>query len=185
MDLPAALTLIDAARDMARRGDRVNRVFIFDRSYGEIAYRLAIPDPVGAERVLGLIVDPYRRGGYVAATCSRMAPGDLPRARRLAETIDDPLHQAYALGLMARALVAADQASAARLLDDAFARIEEHRDDGRARPYPPASRPSCSRRSRGETRPLAGNRLAGARCGRRDPTNTARARPGGRTPGSP
>ncbi len=136
VDLPDALALIDAAREMARRGDRVSRVFVFDRAYGEIAYRLAIPDPAGAERVLGLIVDPHRRGGYVAATCSRMAPGDLPRARRLAATIDEPLHQAYALGLMARALVAADQATAARLLDEAFARIEEHRDDGQRSSVP-------------------------------------------------
>ena len=53
VDLPAALALIDVAQDSAKRGDRVNRVFIFDRSYGEIAYRLASRDPAGAERVLG------------------------------------------------------------------------------------------------------------------------------------
>ena len=41
VDLTEALALVDAARDKAKRGDRVNRVFVFDRSYGEIAYRLA------------------------------------------------------------------------------------------------------------------------------------------------
>ena len=78
-------------RTLAKRGDRVNRVFVFDRAYGEIAYRVAASDPAGAERVLGLIVDPHRRGGYVVAACTRMAAKDLPRARRLAETIDDPV----------------------------------------------------------------------------------------------
>ena len=55
-----------------------------------------------------------------------MASADLPRALRIAETIDDPLLRAYALGLMARALAAADKPAAARLLDQAFDRLEEH-----------------------------------------------------------
>ena len=49
-DLAAALTLVENAKDVARRGDRVNRVFVFDRAYGEIAYRVAASDPAGAER---------------------------------------------------------------------------------------------------------------------------------------
>ena len=58
-----------------------------------------------------------------------MASTDLPRARRLVETIDDPLIQAYALGVMAKGLGAADRASATELLDLAFDRLERHRDD--------------------------------------------------------
>jgi hypothetical protein len=138
VDLPAALALNDAARDSARRGDRVSRVFVFDRSYGEIAYRLARRDPAGSERVLSLIVDPFRRGGYVVAACWRMAAADLPRARRLVETIEDPFQQAYALGLMARALASADKAMATRLLDLAFERLEAHRDDTRSYSAPAA-----------------------------------------------
>jgi hypothetical protein len=132
VDLPGALALVDSTQQSARRADRVDRVFVFDRAYGEMAYRLAASDPGGAERALGLIVDPYRRGGFVAAACARMAVKDLPRARRLAESIDDPLHGAYALGLMARALAAADRNSATSLLDAAFVRLEEFRDDSRS-----------------------------------------------------
>ncbi|MFI5457340.1 MAG: hypothetical protein ACHRXM_17995 [Isosphaerales bacterium] len=129
MDLAAALTLVETVKDSARRGDRVSRVFVFDRCYGEIAYRIASRDPAGAERVLGLIVDAGRRGGYVVAACSRMALNDLPRARRLAETIEDPLITAYALGQMARALAAVDRPRSVRLLDEAFDRLDQYRDD--------------------------------------------------------
>ena len=58
-----------------------------------------------------------------------MAARDLPRARRLAETIDDPLIAAYALGQTARALAATNRPAATSLLEDAFARLEKHRDD--------------------------------------------------------
>ncbi|MGO9467664.1 MAG: carboxypeptidase regulatory-like domain-containing protein [Isosphaeraceae bacterium] len=129
VDFPAALALNASARSTSRRADRVNRVFVFDRSYGEIAYRLANQDPAGAERALGLIDNADRRSGYVVAACSRMASKDLPRARRLAETIDDPLARAYAQGVMARGLAAVDNAAAARMLDLAFDRLEEHGDD--------------------------------------------------------
>ena len=79
--------------------------------------------------MLGLIVDSHRRGGYVVAACTRIALKDLARARRLAETIEDPLIRAYALGQMARALASVDKPSAIGLLDEAFDRLEEHRDD--------------------------------------------------------
>ncbi len=124
-DLAAALSLIENGKALANRGDRVSRVFIFDRAYGEMAYRIAASDPAGAERVLGLIVDAYRRGGYVVAACARMAVVDLPRALRLAETIEDPVIRAYALGQTARALAALDKSSAGRLLDDAFSPARE------------------------------------------------------------
>jgi hypothetical protein len=129
VDFPAALALNASAQSTSSRADRVSRVFVFDRSYGEIAYRLASPDPASAERALGLIDNAQRRGGYVAAACMRMASKDLPRAQRLAETIDDPLVQAYAFGVMARGLASADNGAAARLLDLAFDRLERHRDD--------------------------------------------------------
>ena len=89
-------------------------MFVFDQAYGEIAYGVASSDPAGAERVLGMIVDPNRRGGYVVAACSRIALKDLPHARRLAETIEDPLIRAYALGQMARSLAAVDKPAATR-----------------------------------------------------------------------
>ncbi|HEX8203597.1 MAG TPA: carboxypeptidase regulatory-like domain-containing protein, partial [Isosphaeraceae bacterium] len=84
VDLPAALDLIDRVRADARRTDQIDRYYIFDRGYGEIAYRLAAPAPAEAERVLGLIRDPFRRDGYTAAACPRIAPRDPWRAERLA-----------------------------------------------------------------------------------------------------
>jgi Carboxypeptidase regulatory-like domain len=129
IDLAGALALVESTNGLAKRGDRVNRVFVFDRAYGEIAYRVASSDPAGAERVLGMIVDAHRRGGYVVAACFRMALNDLPRARRLAETIEAPGIRAYALGQMARALAAVDRSSAIGLLEDAFNRLDEYRDD--------------------------------------------------------
>ncbi len=77
VNFPAALALNASARSTSKRADRVDRVFVFDRSYGEIAYRLASQDPAGAG-ALGLIDNAYRRGGYVAAACMRMASKDLP-----------------------------------------------------------------------------------------------------------
>jgi Carboxypeptidase regulatory-like domain len=129
LDLTGALALVESSKDLARRGDRVNRVFIFDRAYGEIAYRVAASDPAGAERVLNLIVDPHRRGGYVVAACARMASKDLARARRLAVSIEEPAIRAYALGRMALASAAVDTPRAVGLLEEAFTQLEQHRDD--------------------------------------------------------
>jgi hypothetical protein len=131
VDCPGALSLVEQSKGLAKRGDRVNRVFVFDRAYGEIAYRVASNNPGAAERVLGLIVDSHRRGGYVAAASMRIALNDLARGRRLVETIEDPKIGAYGLGQMARALAATDKSSAIRLLDEAFDRLEKYRDDRR------------------------------------------------------
>ncbi len=129
IDLPGSLTLVENTKSLAKRGDRVDRVFVFDRAYGEIAYAVASSDPASAERVLDLIVDPNRRGGYVVAACSRIVLKDLPHARRIAETIDDPLIRAYALGQMARSLAAVDKPSALGLLDEVSSRLDKHRDE--------------------------------------------------------
>ncbi len=62
--------------------------------------------------------------------CARIATTDLTRAVRLAETIDDPLLQAQALGWIAAARAAIDKVGAAQLLETAFQRLERHRDEG-------------------------------------------------------
>ena len=68
---------------------------------------------------------------YVVAVCARMAPADLPRARRLVDLIteDERVLKAYALGLMAGA-IASDRPSALKLLDDAYAELESLVDRG-------------------------------------------------------
>ncbi len=115
IDLKSALALVESTKSLAKRGDRVNRVFVFDRAYGEIAYRVAARDPAGAEAALGLIVDSHRRGGYVVAACSRIVLKDNARARRLVETIEDPMIRAYGLGKLAHAAGEYGQAVGDRL----------------------------------------------------------------------
>jgi hypothetical protein len=113
----------------SKRGDRVNHVFVFERSCGEFAYRMAGRDPAGAERALGQIGNAHRRGSYLAVARVRMASIDLPRASRLARLIDDPLQRAYALGLMARSVAAASKTVAGHLLEESFDQLEQYRDD--------------------------------------------------------
>ena len=128
IDLKGALALVENAKSLAKRGDRVNRVFVFDRAYGEIAYRVAASDPAGAEAALGLIVDSHRRGGYVVAACTRIVLKDRACARRLVETIEDPMIRAYGLGKLAHVLAAVDKPSASGLLAEAFDHLDQHRD---------------------------------------------------------
>ena len=85
----------------------------------------------------------------------RMAPKDLARARRIAETRispDAPAFRPYALGLMARAIAATDRAEAVRLLDEAFAELERLAATGvraiRARRRRSWRRPCCRPSSR-------------------------------------
>jgi len=57
-----------------------------------------------------------------------MAPKDLARARRIADSRispDAPAYGPYALGLMAQAIAATDKAGAARLINDAYRGLED------------------------------------------------------------
>jgi hypothetical protein len=62
-----------------------------------------------------------------------MAPVDLPRARRVADTVGDPLRKAYAYGVMAESLVQAQPHSAEELLRAAFAILQTAVETGKDR----------------------------------------------------
>ena len=109
-----------------------------------------------------------------------MALEDLPRARRLAETIDDPLIRAYALGQMARSLAAVDKAAGDR---PARRRIQPARETS-GRPAGSIHQRACGRRAAsgrrgGRARRGCKSRSGGrSRCERPCSTSAARARAG-------
>jgi hypothetical protein len=114
VDLTAALALTKDLGD-ARE---------FDRHHGNIAHELAGRDPAAAERVLAMIKAPAQRDQPAVRVTYRMAPLDLPRARRLAESITDDVLKGFALGMMALRLAEAGKDSARGVLDDAYDSLE-------------------------------------------------------------
>jgi hypothetical protein len=103
---------------------------------GGVALGLAEHDPAEAERVAGMLPYGQRR---LPRLCRRLAPLDLPRARRLAESLDDRHEHAKALAGMAQALARSDPKSAAALLEEALAAWEASVREGRSQvdDYPP------------------------------------------------
>jgi hypothetical protein len=117
VDLPAALGLMKDLKDPME----------YARHHGNLAHKLAGINPAEAERILGLVAKPgevqqtFQRDQYAVRVCYRMAPADLPRARRIAGAIEDPYFKARAYGVMAQALAKGKPAEALALLDEAFA----------------------------------------------------------------
>lgn len=122
VDLAAALALCKDLSDPLE----------FDRHHGNIAHELASKDPAEAERVLAMVVkqQPSRREYSATRVCYRMARVDLPRARRIAGTIEDPIQRAFTLGVMAQALADRDKRAASRLLAEAFDELGHASDAG-------------------------------------------------------
>ncbi len=127
IDIPAALGLLKGVEEEREYGQYL----------GHIAHELAGRNPAEAERILMMSPDawPNFRDNYTQRVCYRMAGVDLERARKLASGMKDYRHKARALGAMALMLVKArqDQAAPSRLLDAAFAMLDEavasHQDD--------------------------------------------------------
>ena len=120
-----------AFEDLKRQveGGKVTvRAFAFDRYYAQAAHAFATRNPAEAEKLVRLMsfTLPRPANEFVMAVCERMAPADLPRARKLVDLItdDERVLRPYALGLMAGAVAAADRAAANRLLEDAYADLE-------------------------------------------------------------
>jgi hypothetical protein len=116
IDVPGALALMKDLKD----------AFEYARHHGNLAHKLGGVNPAEAERVLDLIDKrDAKQGGsqrdrYVVRVCHRMAPVDLPRARKLAAGIKDAQDKARALGVMAQALARSKPKEARVLLDEAF-----------------------------------------------------------------
>jgi protocatechuate 3,4-dioxygenase beta subunit len=115
VDLPAALDLL---KEMEGQ--------FAIRYYANMAHKIAATQPAEAERIFDLVGEIARQTGYdrcwfAVRLCHRMAPADLPRARRLAATSRDPCHVARAYAVMAQALAKTQPAEALKLLDEAYA----------------------------------------------------------------
>jgi hypothetical protein len=128
IDPASALAAFEHLKRQAM-GDKVTvRAFGYDRHYGQAAYHLAARNPAEAERLVRRISFTLVRPAneYILAVCARMAPADLPRARRLTEliTVDELVLKPHALGLMAQAIATSDKPAATRLLGEAYAELE-------------------------------------------------------------
>jgi len=109
IDLKAALALIPEGGDERARNDVI----------GAIAEAVAPTDPAAAEQLIGQFTHNSSEV-FTVHVCRRMAPVDLPRARRMAAAIKSNGLRGYASGLMADALASTDLAAAAALLDDSY-----------------------------------------------------------------
>ena len=120
VDLPAALELIKGLKDASE----------FNRHHGNLAHELAGKQPEEAERVLNLIKPEgqnafNQRDHFAVRICYRMATVDMPRAERIALSIEDLCQRGYAQGVIAAALPAKDQQHARELLRQAYDVLEE------------------------------------------------------------
>jgi RNA polymerase sigma factor (sigma-70 family) len=109
LDLPAALALIPDHGDARTIND----------FRGLIAQDIAGTNPGEAERLIGQMTWNSSET-YVVKACRRMAPADLPRARRLAAALKSEVLRGYALGTMAGALSTNERTAAKQLLTDSF-----------------------------------------------------------------
>ncbi len=130
IDLPAARAIFER-KGVTNTGPTDPATL--NRHLGEAAVRLAAIDPATAEQLTpGVVPNFFDVGDYVIRICRRMARADLPRARKLLETLDQragpesirwPPQQPEGLGLMAIERAETDPAGARRLLDEAFDRL--------------------------------------------------------------
>jgi hypothetical protein len=102
----------------------------FVRHHGNMAHELAALDPEQAERVLNQITKNketpgFDRDRYAIRVPYRMASRDLPRARRIAESMSLPATRAFAYGVIADALAKSQPATASELLRQSFAILDE------------------------------------------------------------
>jgi hypothetical protein len=120
IDLPAALALIKDLKDHHE----------LQRHHGNVAHRIAATQPAEAIKVLDLIPGPKanefnQRDHYAIRACYRMAAVDLKRALALADTIEDVLSRAQAIGAVAQAVGPKDMRTATDLLRRAFTLLED------------------------------------------------------------
>lgn len=76
----------------------------FNDHRGGIAFKLAAKQPANAEKAFDTMNNPQIRSRNTARVCHRMAPVDLPRAKRIAAYATDPSEKASCLAQMAAAL---------------------------------------------------------------------------------
>jgi hypothetical protein len=96
----------------------------FDRHHGNMAHELAGRDPALAERALAMVKEPSQRDDCAVRVVYRMAPLDLARARRLAESIGDECLKGFGLGMMALRLAETGKDSPRAVLESAYESLE-------------------------------------------------------------
>jgi hypothetical protein len=136
IDAAAALGEFETLR---RNAKNVPNARVGDLEYAliKITFHLADRSPADAERLLRTASSSARSARrvdhYVLAVGWRMATRDLARARSLTDLIGngDIELKSFALGLMAKSLGPSDRAAALRLIDEAYAELDQLRARGR------------------------------------------------------
>jgi protocatechuate 3,4-dioxygenase beta subunit len=118
------LGLIDVAAALALMKD-LKDPYEYIRHHGNMATKLAKINPAEAERVYNILLkyderQAYQRDQRAIQICYFMASADLPRARKIAETIKQADFKARAYGVMAEALAKEKPKEALALLDRSF-----------------------------------------------------------------
>jgi len=122
IDLPAALELMKDLKDP----------FEYARHHGNLAFKLAASQPEESQRILDMLAkskdrqQSFQAQQYAVLVSYRMAGADLPRARQIAETIQQPPDRAWAFGLMAKALTKDQPKEALALLEQALDILSAH-----------------------------------------------------------
>ena len=131
LDLPAALEMLGTSRLDDQEANAGQYRFVFSRFYGEVAEALAADDPQAALRVLPLIRSDAERDEAVPRICRVLAKTDRAAAERVARSIhaNRIYLRAWALGLIAETLAAADRQAAEMLLGEAFGHLEYAAED--------------------------------------------------------
>ncbi|HZN33451.1 MAG TPA: hypothetical protein VFB80_06505, partial [Pirellulaceae bacterium] len=117
VDLDAALALVNEITDHFEK----------TRHLANIAQEMAGVRPAEAEKILVNLEPPPKdsrlidqRDHYITIASYRMAPVDLPRIKRLVDSMTDPFHQAHARGVMAVALAKTNAKESRELIRSAF-----------------------------------------------------------------
>jgi len=110
----AALALLQDAGTMRWR----------QRTYANVAIRLAYEHPAEAEQVLDRLREPLWRFTAAHRICRRLARLDPPRARRIAAALPNPSERAYAWAFLADGLAMTDHDGALAALDQALREID-------------------------------------------------------------
>ena len=130
LDLPAAIEMLGTSRLDDQEANAGQYRFVFSRFYGEVAEALAADDPQAALRVLPLIRSDAERDEAIPRICPRWPrPIERPPSAWPAASTPTAFISAWALGLIAETLAAADRQSAGMLLGEAFGHLEYAAED--------------------------------------------------------
>ncbi len=94
------------------------------RTYGNIAIRLAFEHPAESEAVLNQLEEPIWRIWGAPRICRRLVRNDLTRAKRIAASLPNAPERSYAWTFLADGLSTSDRTGASAALDQALHEID-------------------------------------------------------------